>query len=214
MPRFIAWDDGNDGPVLIIEDLTDAHWPPPWRPGDVEAVLTTLRSLRANIPPEGLPPVEQSSIVGWPRVAADPGPFLSLGLCSRTWLERALPALVKAEGQARIEGEEFIHLDVRSDNICIRDGVALLVDWNHACLANGAFDIAAWLPSLHAEGGPRPSSILPAEPGFAALLSGYMAAQAGLPPPVGAPRVRDVQLQQLGTALPWAIEELGLVPLG
>jgi len=44
-------------------------------------------------------------------------------------------------------------------------------------------------------------------------MSGYMAARAGLPPPESAPGVREVQLEQLQTALPWAIRELDLPPI-
>ena len=55
-------------------------------------------------------------------------------------------------------GEAFLHLDVRSDNICIADGRAVLVDWNWASLGNPRVDLAFWLPSLSHEGGPpRPS---------------------------------------------------------
>ena len=45
---------------------------------------------------------------------------------------------------------------MRSDNLCIRDGRAYLVDWNCACLGNPELDLAAWLPSLACEGGPQP----------------------------------------------------------
>jgi len=41
---------------------------------------------------------------------------------------------------------------VRSDNLCLRDGHAVLLDWNHARIGNAAFDIAFWLPSLVLEG--------------------------------------------------------------
>jgi hypothetical protein len=65
-------------------------------------------------------------------------------------------------------------------------------------------------PSLHAEGGPPPEAILPRAPEVAAVLAGYFAARAGLPPPRPGSRVRDVQRQQLSTALPWACRALGL----
>ena len=32
-------------PMLVVEDLSGARWLPPWRPGDVEAVLEALRAL-------------------------------------------------------------------------------------------------------------------------------------------------------------------------
>ena len=73
--------------------------------------------------------------------------------------------------------------------------------------------MAAWLPSLHAEGGPRPEEVLPegtAE--LAALLAGYFSAHAGRPPIPEAPHVRGLQLRQARTALPWAARALGLPP--
>ena len=104
-------------------------------------------------------------------------------------------------------------MDVRSDNICFRDGRALLVDWNQTVLAHRDVDIACWLPSLHAEGGPAPEEILPDAGPLAAVISGYFAERAGKPVIPTAPRVRVVQKQQLRTALPWAVRSLGLPPL-
>ena len=102
---------------------------------------------------------------------------------------------------------------MRSDNLCIRDGRAVLIDWNFACLGNPAADVAAWLPSLHAEGGPAPDEILPegaAE--LAALLAGYFCARAGLPSIPQAPHARPLQLAQSRTSLPWAARLLDLPP--
>jgi hypothetical protein len=71
--------------------------------------------------------------------------------------------------------------------------------------------VAAWLPSLETEGGPRPDAVLPdCPPGFASLLAGFFGARAGLPPPATAPFVRPLQLAQLRSALPWAARLLGL----
>ena len=209
MPRMLAWEDG-DVPVLVLEDLSAGYWPPPWRPGDVDRVLAALDALHSTVPPIGLGPVRREMHDGWPRVALDPDAFLQLGLVSREWLDRALPTLLEAEASAPIEGSEVLHLDVRSDNICVVDDRAVLIDWNNVHLGNGMFDIAAWLPSLHAEGGPAPWNVMPGAAEFACAASGYFAARAGLPPIPGAPEVRVVQLQQLKTALPWAIRELGL----
>ena len=47
-------------------------------------------------------------------------PFLRLGLCSRNWLELALPTLIDAAEGARLEGDSLLHLDIRSDNLCFR----------------------------------------------------------------------------------------------
>jgi len=147
-------------------------------------------------------------------VEADAAPFLSLGLCSQAWLENALPTLRHIAEAAPFAGDALIHLDVRSDNICLRGQRALLVDWNQACLANPDVDIAVWLPSLRAERGPQPWELLPGQPGLAAWVAGFFAARAGLPPPSTAdPSVRALRLAQLEVALPWAARELELPPL-
>jgi hypothetical protein len=42
MPRLLAWEDDASEPLLVLEDLSAAHWPPPWRLHDIDAVLQTL----------------------------------------------------------------------------------------------------------------------------------------------------------------------------
>jgi hypothetical protein len=148
----------------------------------------------------------------WREVERDPEPFLSTGLCTRAWLEDNLATLRVAAEQAPFEGDALLHLDVRSDNIALRDGRAVLVDWNWACVGNALLDVAAWAPSLHLEGGPAPDEFVggPGVPEFAAALAGVWAARAGLPPPPTGPRVRDGQRRQLTVALPWACRLLGI----
>lgn len=212
MARMLAWGDDIEMPLLVIEDLSAGNWPPPWRPGDVDRVLEALEALHSTEPPAGLEPISRERFEGWPTVAQEPEAFLQLGLVSKDWLDQSLPMLLEAEAAAPFEGSELLHVDVRSDNICLLEDRVVFVDWNNTCLGNGLFDIAAWLPSLHAEDGPAPWNILPGAAEFASAVSGYFAAWAGQPPPKDAPRVRAVQLQQLRTALPWAIRELGLPP--
>ncbi|MHB8645287.1 MAG: phosphotransferase [Thermomicrobiales bacterium] len=213
MPTLRGWEDGDE-PILLLEDLSGAFWPPPWSPERVDRVLRMLAAVAATPPPPHLPTLasKRQWLTSWVNVADDPAPFLSLGLCSAAWLDAALPSLLAAEARADLSGDSLLHLDVRSDNLCFAGDRAVLVDWNHACRGNARVDIACWLPSLAAEGGPDPMSILPDESALAALMSGYFAARAGLPPPAGAPRVRAVQLSQLKRALPWAAASLGLPP--
>jgi aminoglycoside phosphotransferase (APT) family kinase protein len=212
MPQLLGWEDG-ERPLLVLEDLTDggAHFPPPWRPGDVEAVLATLAEL-AGTPVQGLPPFPETW-PQWTKVADDPAPFLSLGIASSHWLERALPELLAAESALTFSGSAALHGDVRSDNLCIRGDRAVLVDWNHARLGNPGFDIAAWLPSLRLEGGPQPDEVADeAGSQFAVAIAGFFAAHAGLTPEEGAPLVRGFQLAQLEVALPWACRVLEIEP--
>lgn len=210
-PRLLGWDD--DGlPMLALEDLSDAAWPPPWDAGRVAAVRQLLADLGRRTPTPGLPQVPPAVAAGWTEVAADPAPLLSLGLCSPAWLDRALPSLLAAAAPDLLHGDAVVHLDVRSDNLCFRGDRALLVDWNHAAVGNPQVDLAFWLPSLRAEGGPEPEQVAEVAPGLVALVAGFFAARAGLPVIPQAPRVRTVQRTQLAVALPWAARTLDLPP--
>jgi len=214
MPELVGFDDEGQWPLLVLEDLSHGDWPPPWDDDRVAAVRETLREVHATPPPDNLPrAVEQrypAIAAGWDAVAASPEPFLSVGLVGRDWLERSLSALKAAAAAAVTQGDELVHLDVRSDNLCFARGRAILVDWNLAARGSGTFDLAFWLPSLADEGGPQPHELLPDAAEYAALVSGFFAVRAGLPPPPTAPAVRDVQRRQLVVALDWARRELAL----
>ena len=213
MPSLLGWhDDGRT--LLLIEDLGDALWPPPWSRSRIDRVLQTLGTLRRTPPPAGLPSLEasRSELDGWPAVAADPRPLLGTGLCSAEWLEACLAPLAEASAAARLDGDDLLHLDVRSDNLCFVRGDVRLVDWNWACVGNGVLDVVAWLPSLRLEGGPEPWEVAGDTGGLSALIAGFFASRAGLPPPPTAPTVRDFQRRQAVVALGWAALELGLDP--
>jgi hypothetical protein len=214
VPRCHGWGDAA-ATVLVLEDLSAAEWPPPWSRASVDAVLQALAEAHATAPPTWLPrPDDVDDLrAGWTRVAGDPEPFLSLGVCSRASLAGALPQLLKASQRAPLDGDSLLHLDVASGNLCIRDGRCLLVDWSNAARGNPLLDIAMWLPSLHLEGGPPPDELT--EDGMAALavvFAGYLACRAGLPELASAPRpgVRRFQLAQLKIALPWTSRCLDL----
>ena len=218
LPRFLGYDAAEPA-VLLIEDLSEAHWPPPWTEASIAAVSGVLDKLATIWPPQGVPSIDiyrEELTNGWRLVEQDPGPFLSYGLCSQQWLADVLPALRDSVERAPLEGESLLHFDVRSDNIALAGDRAVLVDWNWACIGNPLLDRAAWAPSLHVEGGPRPEELVPDCPAaFPALLAGFWAARVGLPPPPGAaPGLRDLQLAQLGVVLPWAVRALRLPPLG
>ena len=212
LPELVAWHDSGGTTFLILEDLADAHWPPPWLPGQVSLVLEALEEVHAAKPPPAMPFLAdlRGELDGWPAVAADPEPFLSTGVCSREWLAAALPQLTRASAECELAGEALVHFDLRGDNLCIRDGRVMIIDWNHACIGNPALDAVGWAPSLCLEGGPDPWVLVPQTGGLAALIAGYFASRAGLPAPDTAPTVRAFQRRQAEVALPWASRELGL----
>jgi hypothetical protein len=212
MPLLLGYGE-DDPPFLVIEDLSEGRWPPPWDVTAIEAVRESLAAVWATAPPDWVPPITEETewlLGGWTEIEKDPEPFLSLGLCSANWLDASLPVLREAAESAPLDGEALLHLDVRSDNICLTDRGAVLVDWNLAHRGNPDLDLAGWASSLHMEGGPTPEQLLPGAGQLGAALAGFFGARAGLPPPTTAPKVREVQRAQLEVALPWACRELGL----
>jgi hypothetical protein len=215
MPQLVAWEDHESAPILVIEDLSASYWPPPWDERRVDLVLAQIHAMHHT--QSSLPSYTQVHGVrgsNWQAVAADPEPFLALGLADARWLDEALPLLIRYEARCSTDGESLTHWDIRSDNICVTENRAIFVDWNHACVSNPKLDLGFWLPSLAYEGGPEPERLLPDAPEIAAWVSGFFAARAGLPGIRDAPRVRLIQRQQLETALPWVARVLDLPPPG
>jgi hypothetical protein len=210
MPQLLGWAD-EPVPVLLLEDLSGAEWPPPWDAARIHAVLATLDEVAATPCPAWADDVDVAFLFsGWSAIADEPAPFLALGLVTDSWLEAALPALIAHEQPAEFGGDGLLHFDVRSDNLCFARNRALLVDWNWVSRGNSLFDVAAWLPSLAYEGGPLPEQVRPEAGVFAPALAGYFCSRAPLPPIADAPHVRRVQREQATTALPWAARWLGL----
>lgn len=213
-PRLLGFDDDGDEPLVVFEDLSAAHWPPPWRAGDIERVTETLGRVARALPDADLARLEDDPAWSgnWEEIARDPGPFLSLRLATPAWLGTALPRLLDAVDAAPLTGPAFVHGDVRSDNLCLLEGRVVLVDWTHPRRGDARFDLASFAPSLRLEGGPLPDEVLPDEPGLAAVVAGYFCARGGLPVVPEAPRARWIQARQARIALPWAARALGLPP--
>ena len=45
MPQLVAWEDHEAAPILVIEDLSAAHWPPPWDERQVDLVLAQIHAM-------------------------------------------------------------------------------------------------------------------------------------------------------------------------
>lgn len=214
MPNVVAMDATSEIPILVIEDLSDASWPPPWDDRLVGQVVETIHRMHTQS--AAIETFHDTLGIGesnWEEVAADPAPFLNLGIVDSRWLESSLSALLEAESKCRVDGNELCHYDLRSDNICLTKSGVKFVDWNAACMADGSLDLGFMLPSLEFEGGPRPEAIMPGRPDVAARVAGFFAMRAGLDLIPDAPFVRKVQKEQLSTALPWVIRELELEPI-
>lgn len=215
VPAVLEWRDdpaSQDLPALVLEDLGDATWPPPWSERLIEATSDALRRIHARPAPAWLDHRSYESLGGWHAVADDPEPFLALEWCTQKWLERALPGLVDAEKTLPDEPAVLSHLDLRGDNICFAGSRTVLVDWSWAALAPRSADFALWAVGLGTEQGTAPESVGGLHWSWPARISGLFASRAGLPPVPKAPGVRPAQKRQLATALSWAVRILGLAP--
>jgi len=213
LPDVLGWHDDGEAPVLVIEDLSDAFWPPPWSTERVDAVLRALEEIQATPPPD---PIDDDFGVlfdiheGWDPMRSDPTNALAMGVFGRDWFDRYAEELAAAATTAELAGDALLHGDVRSDNLCLRNERALLIDWNWASIGAPELDLAAWLPSLHHEGGPEPWALLPDAGPVASLLAGFFLEHAGREPIPQAPHVRQLQLDQGVAALEWACHELDI----
>ena len=116
MPVLIASEDHEFAPMLILEDLSDFHWPPPWHSGQFKDVLEQIakvHQLTADLPTHA--ELHSGKSANWSAVAEDRERLLCLGLVSETWLEHALPLLLEAEANCVTEGSAVMHFDIRSD---------------------------------------------------------------------------------------------------
>jgi hypothetical protein len=214
MPLLLGSHLGDGEGVLVIEDLSAATWPPPY-PDDVDALLAAVEAIGDTPPPPGLRLLKAAEGTGWQRVADDPARFLTLGACSRPWLESALPTLIDAEPRATRVGEDFLHYDIWGANLCFADERVLLIDWGAAVRGDRRLDLAFTLFALRYEAGRSVSVDFPEEGAYAAELAVSQALQALEPLPAWAPpgsTLRTDQAAVVGPALAWAAEKLGLPP--
>lgn len=215
LPKAFGLDDDPELPLLLVEDLSAAHWPPPWRARDVEQLLEALKQLSKLQPlPRGLPDLEQdrARYAGWLQVERAPKPLLGLGVCSREWLEAALPVLLMAQDLAILSGGDLVHGDLQRENVGLFPDRVVFVGWSSARRGNAAFDLVCAALDVRLGGGPMPEELAPEEGPLATLLCGYFAANAGLPPRADGAEARQRQLRLLHIALPWVARALGLPP--
>lgn len=182
-PRVIAWLEGAASPVLVVEDLSDGHWPAShagvnWRSGDIERVLKAIRRLGNEQAPKGLPQTASGCELHWPQVLSAPEGFLELRLCSAAWLASWGEALARAEGSLEQTGDALVHGDIRSDNICLTEERVVFVDWSNARAGAKEYDLALFLPAAHLEGAPPPEQIWPEGGQWAAMQAGSLALRA------------------------------------
>ena len=223
LPRLLAWVEEGPRPVLIVEDLSGAHWPADhspvtWLPDQHDILFETLEHVAATRPPISLPAAESGFVPRWPTLARDAERFLALGLCSARWLRSAIDALTAAEAVVPLAGESLVHGDVRSDNLCFVGKRMVLVDWGSARRGHRHHDLAAALTTLPLEGGPEPFEIFPDGGAWAAYHAarngrrGCRALSGGNGQQATPAWLQQVLRRMSAISLDWAVRALDLPP--
>jgi len=142
---------------MLLEDVDGRHPELPWTAGDAAATTATLQQLAAVPGDVGLPTFAEAAelLTGWDAVATEPE-----GVAPE--LLARLPEMLDLQARAQevTAGSALVHWDARSDNLLVRDGAAVLLDWAWACRG------AAWLDTLllavdfAIQGGPDPDDYL------------------------------------------------------
>jgi len=207
-PRLL--DVVDEGRVLVVEHLAGT-WSPPlpdpallWEALDATGAIGAPPRLRRM----------QRTYDPWDGVT------IPWWIAGPVWWRHALPSLRDASVAARWDGEALVHGDVAAANLCVRDGVLVLVDWAEA--AAGSLDWARVIGAneWRMRGLPVDAPI-PAErlgPCVAALagfaLREYLHWGADDAEDARTIGIRRRKTAAFASALTWAAELLELEPLG
>ena len=207
---FAAYDDGT-WVALTLEDVEGRHPAIPWTEADLAPTLHALELTARTRAATRLPSFADRVLMltAWDLVVADP-----TGV-SPALLDR-LPQMLDLQGTARAvtAGDRLVHWDARADNILLRDGEAVLLDWAWACRGAGWLDTALLAMNLRIQGGPDADDVLAGSPmtrdvppeHLAAVVScmlGVWSERARQPAPPGLPTIRAWQQHCANAALAW-----------
>jgi phosphotransferase family enzyme len=222
VPRLLA-DVEVDGWVALAYEDIDGHTPvQPWRPTDLDRVLTALGDLDAALtgsagPPAGAPPAAEA--------CADMfGAWRGLSEPERVggWVADHIEEIVGWEErwEAAVAGTALLHGDLRADNILLTPERVVFVDWPSAMVGAAWVDVVLMAPSVIMHDGEW--AIAPIEAHLArhradpddvtavlAAVTGFFACGGLLPPPPGLPTLREFQRAQAHAGLRWLRRRLG-----
>lgn len=212
--RLLASDDDGEWVIAAFDDV-EGRMPPPWRPGDLDAVVDALdRMGRVRLPGNGAVPAAEEKLRpafgSWQRLTQE-------GTLLGGWPGAHIHELVTLESEwpDAVHGDQLVHGDLRGDNILFGErGEPVFIDWTDACRGNSLFDLVAMVPSLVIDGCGPPESVFgpgnrldPAEPRLVAILAisiaGYFLHRSLQPAPVGLPTLRQFQAAQARVCLDW-----------
>ncbi|NRF95984.1 phosphotransferase [Paenibacillus frigoriresistens] len=237
-PRYFGSVSVDGWHLLLLEDLRNAKKVPPW--SEVLALQAIrdiaefhVRGLSETGKVEAI--ANKGVTDNWLNIknnSDERNYFLGLFQENRNeaeaWLDAVIDTLIPIEAEFMRPDQPWglIHKDIRSDNLRFRNGTLVLFDWALACRGPLIFDVGFFFPSIESEGGPSAERLLPeykrimashdidfpvfAEQSIAVATAGFFASRAGKPPIPLLPRLRYIQRLQLGPALRWSSNLLGL----
>lgn len=203
LPNLIRHEPG----LLIVEDLSHAHWPPPWL-GDPHAVWTALEGLASSAAPSMAVPIEGEGRT-WDGIDRA-GEVLGEPLTH--WLEEHLDRLTESALAVSPAGSDFVHADLSLENLCVASRGVVIIDWEFASIGNRELDIATVSLELVA-GGLDPAEVPLTDPtSWAARLATWLlAGSIGLSEwAVDPEALRADRLNLAEAALRWWAKNLGL----
>ena len=151
-PRLLGWYDDGIWVALVLEHADGRPPHAPWTAADLDAAVRALDRQAEVAAVPALPTVLQThgaELRGWRLMLADRPASLT------PWESRHLPALAALEPawEAAAEGDRWLHLDTRGDNMIVRpDGTAVLVDWPASSAGHPVFDAVAFVPAAVRDG--------------------------------------------------------------
>jgi hypothetical protein len=213
LARMLGWCDEPEATMLVLEDLSDADWPPPWSVEKIRA-WSASRS-RTQLPMSLQPECRHSRRFRGPfRLGVGcPG---SLRLpCPWAMFDRLASRLATSSysgGPQLRTGGQVARTPRRPQRQHLLSGRPRAPSRLERGLRRESVRRAGQLAAEpRTEGGPDPWELRPKSGNAAALVSGMWADLAWRPP---APRsradVRALERRQLAVALPWAARMLGL----
>jgi hypothetical protein len=157
-----------DGWIGLIIEYVDADRVPPWTDEAIEGTARALAALHRLPRPDDLPPDIMRRTFPQPffeRIQARnraPGrlPPAYTTKAWWDWLDSATPTISAAlDGFFGPLPFAFCHNDVRSDNMLVRNGAPILLDWCQVVWSTPARDSVYWAVGVEREGGGRAPAI-------------------------------------------------------
>ena len=205
-----AYDDGG-WVALVLEDVEGRRPAIPWAASDLAPTLTVLEQTGRTRAHRRLPTFADrvQMLDAWDLVAGDPTD-LPAALLDR------LPVFLDLQATARevTAGDRLVHWDARADNILLREGRAVLLDWAWACRGAGWLDTLLLAMDLRVQGGPDADEVVAGSPmtrdvppehlaAVVACMVGVWSDRARRPAPPGLPTIRRWQAHCAAIALDW-----------